>query len=98
MDQLAPGNGRDWTDEERAQIRRLEQVCRDAPHWEMECSHTDAGDPWCVIYDRHEHRIVLHIARIDRRYVVVSPKLHRSASKGTMAAAVDLAVAEMIAA
>jgi hypothetical protein len=80
------------------QIRRLEQVCRDATHLEMECSHTDARDPWCVIYDRHAHRIVLHIARIDRRYVVVSPTLHRSANKATMATAVDLALSEMIAA
>jgi hypothetical protein len=64
----------------------------------MECSHTDAGDPWCVIYDQHEHRIVLHIARIDRRYVIVSPILQRSVTKATMTAAVDLAVSEMIAA
>jgi hypothetical protein len=42
---LPPGNGHDWTDEERVQIRRLERVCRDAPEWEMECSQTDAGDP-----------------------------------------------------
>ena len=97
MDQLPPGNGHKWTDEERSQIRRLEQVCRDAAHWEMECSHTDAGDPWCVIYDCHEHPTILHIARIDRRYVVVSPILQRSASKATMAAAVDLALSEMIA-
>ena len=98
MDQLPPRNGHDWTDEERAQIRRIEQVCRDVAHWELECSHTDAGDPWCVIYDQQEHRIVLHIARIDRRYVVVSPTLQRSASKATMAAAVDLALSQMIAA
>ncbi len=97
MDQLPPGKGQDWTDAERAEIRRLEQVCRDAAHWELECSHTDAGDPWCVIYDRHSHRIVLHIARIDRRYVVVSSTQGRSGSKATMAAAVELALSEMIA-
>ena len=66
MDQLPPGKGQDWTDEERAEIRRIEQVCRAAAHWELECSHTDAGDPWCVIYDRHSHQIVPHMARIDR--------------------------------
>ena len=53
----------------------------------MECSHTDAGDPWCVIYDRREHRIVLHIARIDRRYVVVWPTRQRSVNTPTMEAA-----------
>jgi hypothetical protein len=44
MVQLPPGNGQDWTDEERAQIRRLERVCRDAPEWEM-----DAATPMRVI-------------------------------------------------
>ena len=41
--------------------------------WSLDCDHTDAGDPWCVIYDQQHHRIVLHIARIERRYVVVWP-------------------------
>jgi hypothetical protein len=26
-------------------IGRIEALCRDAPDWELECSHTDAGDP-----------------------------------------------------
>src|SRR5690242_4927886 len=98
MDQLPPANGRNWTDEERAQIRRLEEVCENTAHWELECSDTDAGDPWCAIYDQQERRFVLHIARNDRRYVVVSLTLQRSASKATMVAAVDLALSEMISA
>jgi hypothetical protein len=56
-----------WTDDEWAQISRLETLCRSIQHWELDCRHTDVGDPWCVIYDRHEHRVILHIARIDRR-------------------------------
>ena len=48
-------------------------------HWSLDCDHTDAGDPWCVIYDEQHHRIVLHIARIERRYVVVWPWESRSA-------------------
>ncbi len=96
MDQLPPANGRDWTDKERAQIRRLEQVCRNAAHWEMECSHTDTGDPWCVIYDRDQHTIILHIARIDRRYIVVWPPRQRSATMTGMEAAVDAALAELL--
>ncbi len=96
MDQLPPGNGRDWTEEERAQIRRLEEVCQNTAHWKLEYSHTDAGDPWCIIYDQQQHRIVLHIARIDRRYIVVTPFLQRSATKATMAAAIEHALFEMI--
>ena len=68
---MAPSPGKEWTDDERSHIGRLETLCRSIDHWEMDCGFTDACDPWCVIYDRDEHRIVLHIARIDRRYVVV---------------------------
>jgi hypothetical protein len=98
MVRLAPVPGTDWTENERAEINRLEALCRQTRHWEWECNHTDAGDPWGAIYDRQQHSIVLHVARIDRRYVVVSPTLHRSASKATIAAAVDFALSEMIAA
>ena len=62
----------------------------------MECKFTDAGDPWCVIYDRHEHRIMLHIARIDRRYVAVWPSREHSVNTATMKAAVDIALAELV--
>ncbi len=62
---LAPGPGNDWTEEEHAHIRRLGKVCHDVGQWELECKHTDAGDPWCIIYDQDQHGVVLHIARID---------------------------------
>ena len=55
----------------------------------MECEHTDAGDPWCIIYDQEHHRIVLHIARIERRYVAVWPREERSAETSSMTAAVE---------
>ena len=55
---MAPSPGTDWTEDERAHIGRLETLCRSTDHWEMECSFTDAGDPWCVIYDLQEHRIL----------------------------------------
>jgi hypothetical protein len=95
MAAMAPSPGTDWTEDERTHIGRLETLCRRVEHWEMECSFTDACDPWCVIYDRHEHRIVLHIARIDRRYVVVWPS-QRSVNMATMNAAVDKALAELV--
>jgi hypothetical protein len=70
---IVPFPGTDWTNDERAEIRRLELVCDASEEWSLECSHTDAGDPWCVVYDRHQERIILHIARIDRQYVLVGP-------------------------
>ena len=92
---MAPSPGMDWTEDERAHIGRLETI-RSIDHWEMDCGFTDAGDPWCVIYDRDEHRIVLHIARIDRRYVVVWPPRQRSVNTVTIEAAVDIALAELV--
>ena len=50
MAAMASSPGTDWTENERAHIGRLETLCRSTEHWEM-CSFTDAGDPWCVIYD-----------------------------------------------
>jgi hypothetical protein len=64
MTKMTPLPGIDWSEHEREQVSRLEALCRNAPHLELECSRTDAGDPWCVIYDREHHRTVLHIARI----------------------------------
>jgi hypothetical protein len=57
----------------------------------LECSHTDVGDPWCIIYDEEHHRTILHIARIDGQYVVVWPLKERSAKTALMAVAVQMA-------
>jgi hypothetical protein len=96
MAMLPPLPGDDWSEGECAHIDRFRTTCKNTEHWELESSRTDAGDPWCIIYDRHQQRIVLHFARIDRRYVIVWPKLRRSASRATIAAAVDLALAEHV--
>ena len=87
-----PLRGKNWSEHERAEIARLEAVCSATDQWSLECDHTDAGDPWCVIYDQQHHRIVLHIARIERRYVVVWPRDGRSAETSSMTAAVELAL------
>jgi hypothetical protein len=89
---IVPFPGTDWTNGERAEIRRLEQICDGSEDWSLECSHTDAGDPWCVVYDRHQERIILHIARIDRQYVLVWPREQRSEKTSIMAVVIDLAL------
>ena len=96
MAMLHPLPGGDWSEGGCAHIDRLRTACKNTEHWELESSCTDAGDPWWIIYDRHQDRIVLHFARIDRRYVIVWPQLSRSASRTTIAAAVDLALAEHV--
>jgi hypothetical protein len=66
----------DWTDTERAELARLEDYC--AGSYVLECSHTDEGDPWCVVCRKGQHEILLHLAKLDYGYVAVSPRDHRS--------------------
>ena len=89
---VPPRAGTDWTDDERAEIRRLENVCLASEHWSLECGHTDAGDPWCIVYDHHDQAIIVHIARIDRQYLTVWPREQRSTKSTIMAVAIDIAV------
>jgi hypothetical protein len=62
----------EWTSEELGEIDRIRAMCVKRSGLELECSHTNEGDPWCVVYDQTRGRILLHIARIDRCYIVVS--------------------------
>jgi hypothetical protein len=96
MAELPPSPGTDWTDHERDEIGRLETLCRQIGHWKLECERTDAGDPWCVICDERREWIVLHIARIDRRYIVECPQRHRLMTMATIEEAVDIALDELI--
>ena len=73
-----PLPGQDWTESERAEIRRLEKVCDAPEHWTLECSQTHIRRP--LVYQHR--RIILHIARIERQYVVVWPREQRPAKGG----------------
>jgi hypothetical protein len=95
MAALPPLPGTDWTDREQAEIDRLGTYCRDPGHWGLECRHTDAGDPFCLIYDQRRDVVVLHIARIERRYVVDSPERERSVTVPTIEVAIDIAITEL---
>jgi hypothetical protein len=57
-----PLPGQDWTESERAEIRRLEKVCDAPEHWTLECSQTHIRRP--LVYQHR--RIILHIAHIER--------------------------------
>ena len=63
MKAIPPRPGFDWSGDERAELRQLEQLCDASQEWSLECTHTDAGDPWCIIYDQHQQGIILHIDR-----------------------------------
>jgi hypothetical protein len=89
MPSLAPSSGSDWTDEERREIDRLHEACEGGKVLTLECGHTDAGDPWCVICDVRDGTVLFHIARISRRYVVAKPMQATSFWTATLGAAID---------
>jgi hypothetical protein len=62
----------DWTDEERVELARLENIV--PTKYVLECKHTDEGDPWCVVFPKGQHEILLHLAKLDCGYVAVSPR------------------------
>lgn len=90
MFSLAPRSGQGWTAEELNQIARLKEACRSIDWCRLECSHTEEGDPWCVIYDQRDESILFHIARIDRRYVVAIALERQLRRTANMVNAVDL--------
>ena len=92
---LAPMDGQDWTKDELRELERLKTACHAVEPWHMEFGKTDAGDPWVIIYDRIHHRAVVHVARIHRRYVAGVPVERRCTWTTTLAAAINLASAEM---
>ena len=85
----------EWTSEELGEIDRIRAVCVKHGDLELECSHTDEGDPWCVVYDQTRGRIVLHIARIDRCYFIVTPPRTKCARATTMSQAVEIALQDL---
>lgn len=85
---LAPDQ-EDWTDRERREISRLETVCAANQGWALGYGCAEAGDPWCIVHDQ-EGDVVVHIARIDRRYLVAWAQGQQPAQFATLKAAVDL--------
>ena len=60
-----------WSIPERIQIERIRYLCEKCPQLEFDGGQTDEGDPWFIVYDHEHDLVVVHIARIDRRYVVL---------------------------
>jgi hypothetical protein len=83
----------DWTDTERAELACLEDYC--AGSYVLECSHTDEGDPWGVVFAKGQHEILLHIAKLDCGYVAVSPRDHRSLRTGRFVDAIQFGLAAL---
>ena len=85
----APSQG-GWSNRELREIDRIRAACGNHLQLEMALGESDEGDPWCVISDRE--RILLHIARIDRCYVIARPCRSRLQTATSIRAAADLAL------
>jgi hypothetical protein len=54
------------------EISRLHEACKVIDYrCRLERSHSEGADSWCILCDPRDHSIILHIARIDRRYLLV---------------------------
>ena len=71
------------------------KLCRSVGCLEVECQCTDEGEPWCVIYDRASDGVIVHLARIDRKYVIILPLQARSKTRATMAGIIEIALTEI---
>ena len=81
----------DWSSREKLDLQRL-HTAYPPPDYEIECSLTEEGDPWCVVRDCVRDTIIVHIARIGNRYVVAHPERNIRRRVAQMRTAVDLVV------
>jgi hypothetical protein len=79
----------DWTNNEKLELDRLRSAYP-SPQFEIECDSTEDGDPWCVVSDPSLDRVIAHIARIGRSYVVVQPEKNLSKKVAQLKTAIDL--------
>ena len=80
-----------WTSNEKSELERL-RTAYPLPQFEMECNSTEDGDPWCVVSDPSLDRVIVHIARIGRSYIVIHPERSVSTKVSQLKTAIDLVV------
>jgi hypothetical protein len=84
-----------WSTPERIQIERIRYVCDKCPQLEFDGGQTDEGDPWFLVHDRVLEQVILHIARIDRRYVMARASRSKPLTAASLSAIVDAALDEL---
>ena len=95
MTSWAPMNHGCWSDRELQAIHCIRDACKAFLAIELEGGHSDEGDPWCIIHDSKRRQVILHIARIDRHYVVVCPGRSQVYRISYLTAAVEAAFREL---
>jgi hypothetical protein len=84
-----------WTIPERIQIERIRYLCEKCPQSEFDGGQTDEGDPWIIVYDRARDQVVIHIARINRRYVMMLASRPKALTATSLSAAINAALDDL---
>ena len=84
-----------WSVPERIQIERIRYLCEQSLQWEFDGGQTDEGDPWFIVYDHEHDLVVVHIARIDRRYVMGRASSPNALTVAILSGAVDAALDDL---
>ena len=84
-----------WSVPERIQIERIRYLCEKSLQLEFEGGQTDEGDPWFIVYDHEHDLVVVHIARIDRRYVMGRASSPKALTVAILSGAVDAALDDL---
>jgi hypothetical protein len=87
--------GGGWTQLELCEIDRIRNACRECLQIELIAGESDEGDPWCIVCSQGGEQIILHIARIDRSYLIAWPSRSRLQRTTSIAAAADSALREL---
>ena len=75
-------NGGDWTQKELAEFYRVEgALVASGVNIATDRGLTDEGEPWFVFFRQDNEEVIVHFARIDGQYVVVS-NLSESVARG----------------
>ena len=84
-----------WSVSERIEIERISNLCENFPQLAFHVGQSDESDPWFIVYDPEHDQVVLHIARIERRYVMVCASRRKPLTVSRLSAAVDAALDDL---
>ena len=85
---LAPPSA-NWNSCEQSELNRL-AAAYPPPHFDIQFGITEDGDPWCAVSDSGLDRVIVHIARLSRSYVVIFPDRNLNKKVAHIKTAIDL--------
>ena len=82
-----------WTQQGLRELDRIRAEC--TPHSSFDAV-IDEGEFWCIVWDREREFVVLHIARIDCRYVMARANHPKLFTAPSLSAAINAALDELL--